>query len=200
MDVVRNFLARYEQTREEELSLEEYLDLCKTRPAGLCHRRRAHARSHRRARDHRHPPRPAPVAHLRQQDDAHLSRVQGFLRTGRADRAGRRLLPACGAGAGRKEADPLPAGPGGRRQVVDRRAPEAADGAGPVLRAQGFARQRIAAGPVQQRRGCAAAGAAVRHRAAATCSASCRRGPSSAWKNSAATSASSRWSSASRRS
>jgi serine protein kinase len=29
MDVIRNFLARYEQTREEELSLEEYLDLCK---------------------------------------------------------------------------------------------------------------------------------------------------------------------------
>src|SRR6478609_4756322 len=29
MDVVRNFLARYEQTREEELTLEEYLDLCK---------------------------------------------------------------------------------------------------------------------------------------------------------------------------
>ena len=30
MDVVRNFLTRYEQTREEELSLEEYLDLCKS--------------------------------------------------------------------------------------------------------------------------------------------------------------------------
>ena len=29
MDVVRNFLTRYEKTREEELSLEEYLDLCK---------------------------------------------------------------------------------------------------------------------------------------------------------------------------
>ena len=29
MDVIRNFLERYEQTREEELSLEEYLDLCK---------------------------------------------------------------------------------------------------------------------------------------------------------------------------
>ena len=28
-DVIRNFLARYEQTREEEMSLEEYLDLCK---------------------------------------------------------------------------------------------------------------------------------------------------------------------------
>jgi serine protein kinase len=32
MDVVRNFLARYEKTREEELSLEEYLDLCKRDP------------------------------------------------------------------------------------------------------------------------------------------------------------------------
>lgn len=29
MDVVRNFLARYEKTREEEMSLEEYLDLCR---------------------------------------------------------------------------------------------------------------------------------------------------------------------------
>ena len=32
MDVVRNFLARYEQTREEEMALEEYLDLCKRDP------------------------------------------------------------------------------------------------------------------------------------------------------------------------
>ncbi|MEO8188546.1 MAG: PrkA family serine protein kinase, partial [Burkholderiaceae bacterium] len=32
MDVVRNFLARYEQTREEEISLEEYLDTCKRDP------------------------------------------------------------------------------------------------------------------------------------------------------------------------
>ena len=32
MDVVRNFLARYEQTREEEMSLEEYLDLCQRDP------------------------------------------------------------------------------------------------------------------------------------------------------------------------
>jgi len=32
MEVVRNFLTRYEQTREEELSLEEYLDLCKKNP------------------------------------------------------------------------------------------------------------------------------------------------------------------------
>ncbi|MBC5766254.1 PrkA family serine protein kinase [Ramlibacter albus] len=32
MDVVRNFLARYEKTREEELTLEEYLELCKRDP------------------------------------------------------------------------------------------------------------------------------------------------------------------------
>jgi serine protein kinase len=32
MDVVRNFLTRYEQTREEELSLEGYLELCKKNP------------------------------------------------------------------------------------------------------------------------------------------------------------------------
>jgi len=32
MDVVRNFLARYEQTREEEMSLEDYLELCKKSP------------------------------------------------------------------------------------------------------------------------------------------------------------------------
>ena len=32
MDVVRNFLTRYEQTREEEMSLEGYLELCKKSP------------------------------------------------------------------------------------------------------------------------------------------------------------------------
>lgn len=32
MDVVRNFLTRYEQTREEELSIEDYLDACKRSP------------------------------------------------------------------------------------------------------------------------------------------------------------------------
>ena len=29
MDVISNFAARYERTREEEYSLEEYLDICK---------------------------------------------------------------------------------------------------------------------------------------------------------------------------
>ena len=30
MDVISNFTARYERTREEELSLEEYLQICKS--------------------------------------------------------------------------------------------------------------------------------------------------------------------------
>ncbi len=32
MDIVRNFLSRYEQSREEELSIEEYLSACKKNP------------------------------------------------------------------------------------------------------------------------------------------------------------------------
>ena len=32
MDVISNFAARYERTREEELSLEDYLDICKRDP------------------------------------------------------------------------------------------------------------------------------------------------------------------------
>jgi serine protein kinase len=32
MDIVRNFLSRYEQSREEELSIEEYLSACKQNP------------------------------------------------------------------------------------------------------------------------------------------------------------------------
>jgi serine protein kinase len=32
MDVVRNFLARYEQSREEEMTIEDYLDACKKNP------------------------------------------------------------------------------------------------------------------------------------------------------------------------
>jgi predicted Ser/Thr protein kinase len=32
MDVIRNVLARYEHTREEEMSLEEYLEQCRRDP------------------------------------------------------------------------------------------------------------------------------------------------------------------------
>ena len=33
MDVISNFAARYERTREEVLSLQEYLEICKREPA-----------------------------------------------------------------------------------------------------------------------------------------------------------------------
>ena len=144
----------------------------------------------------RHPPRPAAVAHLRQQDGPHLPGLQGFLRSRGADRTGRLALPPCRAGPGGEEADPVPAGPRGRRQVVDRRAPEAADGAGAVLRHQGLAGERVAAGPVQQRRGRPAPGAAVRHPAPLHAAHHVAVGRQAPARNSAATSASSRSSSA----
>ena len=61
------------------------------------------------------------------------------------------LLPPRRAGAGREEADPLPARPGRRRQELDRRAAEAADAGRAVLRHQGLAGERVAAGPVRRR-------------------------------------------------
>ncbi len=132
-------------------------------PPGVCHGAGTHAQGHRRAAVDRHAQRPAHVAVVRQQGHQDLSRVRRVLRHGGRDRAGRLLLPPCGAGPGGKEADPLPAGPGGRRQELDRRAAEVADGAGAVLRDQGFAGQRIAAGPVQRDRGRRGPGERVRH-------------------------------------
>jgi hypothetical protein len=122
-------------------------------PPGLRHRRRAHAPRDRRAADGGHPQRPAAVAHLRQQGHQDLPRLRRVLRHGRRHRAGGVLLPPCGAGSGGKEADPLPAGPSGRRQELHRRAPEGADAGGAVLRHQGLAGERVAARPVQRRGG-----------------------------------------------
>ena len=115
----------------------------------LRHRRRAHAGGDRRARGGRHAQRSAPVAHLLQSRHQALSGLPGVLRHGGRDRADRRLLQARRTGSGRAQADSLSAGPGRRRQVLDRRAPEAADGAQADLRAQGLAGQRVSARPVR---------------------------------------------------
>ena len=163
MDVISNFTARYERSREEELSLEEYLADLQARPDRLHDRGRAHAQGDRRARDDRHPQRPAHVAPVRQQGHQALSGLRRVLRHGGGDRAGRLLLPPCRAGSRGKEADPLSARPGGRRQEFDRRAAEAADGAGALLRDQGLAGERVAARPVRSRRGRADPGEGVRH-------------------------------------
>ena len=84
------------------------------------------------------------------------------------------LLPPRGAGAGREEADPLPARPGRRRQELDRRAAEAADGARAVLCDQGLAGERIAARPVRPRRRRPDPRKGIRHPAPLPATASCR--------------------------
>ena len=103
----------------------------------LCRRRRAHAEGDRRAGDGRHEPGRAARPHLHEPDDQGLSGVRRFLRDGRDDRADRRLLPPRRAGSRRAQADPLSAGPGRRRQILARRAAEAADGEGAGLCAEG---------------------------------------------------------------
>ena len=96
------------------------------RPDGVRHRGRAHACRHRRARARRHPQRSAPRPALRQPRHPALPGVPRVLRHGGRDRADRRVLQARGAGSRGEEADPLPAGPRRRRQVVDRRAAQGA--------------------------------------------------------------------------
>ena len=49
MSIFTQLPARFESAREEEMSVQDYLDLCKRRPLGLRHRRRAYAAGHRRA-------------------------------------------------------------------------------------------------------------------------------------------------------
>jgi hypothetical protein len=168
------------------------------RSAELCQRRRAHAARHRRAAGGGHPQRPAAVAPFRQQGDQDLSGLCRVLRAGRRHRAGGQLLPPCGAGAGRKEADPLPARPGRRRQELDRRAPEIADAGGAFLRDQGFAGERVAARPVRSGRGWRHPREGIRHPAPLPHAHPVAVGGQAAWKSSAATSAASGWSSATR--
>ena len=85
----------------------------------------------------RHAQRSAPRPDLRQSRHPALSGVPRVLRHGGRDRPDRRVLQACRAGSGRTQADPLPARTGRRRQVVDRRAAEGADGAAPIYALKG---------------------------------------------------------------
>jgi hypothetical protein len=137
-------------------------------PCGVRHRRRAHAQGDRRAAADRHAQRHAAVAPVREQGHQDLSRLRRVLRHGRCDRAGRLVLPPCRAGARGEETDPLPARPRGRRQELDRRAPEAADAGRALLRHQGLAGERVATRPVRSGRG---------RRVAREGTACCRPGP-----------------------
>ena len=130
----------YENRREVEYSLEDYLRACSDDASFYAGRGRAPAEGDRRAGDGRYQPGPAPRPDLHEPDDQDLSGLRRFLRHGRDDRADRRLLPPRRAGARRAQAGALPAGPGRRRQIVAGRAAEAADGERADLRAEG--RQR----------------------------------------------------------
>ena len=123
-----DFRSNYSATQNEEMSLEDYLDLCKRQPA-------AYATAAERMLAGIGEPELVDT-----RNDSRLSRIFGnrvirrypgvrrVLRHGGRDRADRRLLQACGAGSRGEEADPLPAGSGRRRQVVDRRAAQGGDG------------------------------------------------------------------------
>ena len=174
MDVISNFAARFERSREEELSLEDYLAECKRNPLAYATaaERMLKAIGEPEMVDTRNDPRlsrlfankvikiyPA-FAEFYGMEDA-IEQVVS-------------LLPPRGAGPGGEEADPLPARPGRRRQELDRRAAEAADGARAVLRDQGLAGERVAARPVRPDRGRPDAREGVRHSAPLPAPASCR--------------------------
>ena len=152
MDVISNFAARYERTREEVLSLQEYLEICKREPAAYATaaERMLKAIGEPELVDTRNDPRlsrifankvikiyPAFREFYGMEDS--IEQVVSYFRH-------------AAQGLEEKQADPLPARPRRRRQELDRRAAEAADGAGALLFHQGFAGQRIAARPLQRHR------------------------------------------------
>jgi len=141
MDVVRNFLTRYEQTREEEFSIEEYLEACKRNPLvyATAAERILAAIGEPELLDTRH--------------DQRLSRLFGNKVI--------KIYPAfrdfygledpieqvvsyfrhAAQGLEEKKTDTVSARACGWRQVLDRRAAQTADGAGAFLCAEGLARQ-----------------------------------------------------------
>src|SRR3546814_1077331 len=70
-------------------------------------------------------------------DDPALQELHQLLWHGRDDRAYRQLPAPRQPGTGGAQADPLPAWPGGRRQVVAGRTAEGVDGGAPHLCAEG---------------------------------------------------------------
>ncbi len=131
------FSRLYDSQKETEMSLEDYLKCCAREPMAYASAAERMLAAIGEARDHRYQPRSAAGPHLHEPHDPGLSRLRRFLRHGRDDRAHRRLLPPCGAGAGRAQAGALSARPGRRRQIVARRAAQAADGEDADLRAEG---------------------------------------------------------------
>ena len=143
-DLFASYAKSFEAHREAEMSLAEYLEACRDNPMmyATATERLLAAIGEPEMVDTVQgcPPRP----HLHEPDDPGLSGLQRVLRHGGDDRADRRLLPPRRPGPGGAQADPVPARPGRRRQVVARRAAEGADGGASHLCAEG--RQRAQPG------------------------------------------------------
>ena len=142
-DLFTSFARSYDARRETEMSLARISRGLPRRSDDVRERARADPGRDRRA-----------ARWSTRRKDARLGRIfmnrtirvyPGLLRVlrhGGDDRADRRLLPPRRPGAGGAQADPLPARPRRRRQVVARRAPQGADGGASDLRAQGRRRDQ----------------------------------------------------------
>ena len=166
MDVISSFAARYERTREEELTLEEYLAECKRNRLAYATaaERMLEAIGAPQTIDTRSDPRlsrlfankviklyPA-FAEFYGMEDAIEQVVSYFRHAAQGLEEKKQILYLLG--------------PGRRRQELDRRAAQAAHGAGAVLRHQGLAGERVAARPVRRRRGRRHPREGIRHPAA----------------------------------
>ena len=152
MDVISNFAARYERTREEILSLQEYLEICKREPMAY-----ATAAERMLTRDRR-------TELVDTRNDPRLSRIfankvikiypafREFYGMEEVIEQVVSYFRHAAQGLEEKKQILYLLGPVGGGKIVDRRASQAADGARAVLCDQGFAGQRIAARSVRRRR------------------------------------------------
>ncbi len=118
MSVFDRCLNRYTNAREEEMTVQEYLELCKRDSSAYASvaERMLMAIGEPEVID----------THLTDRNSRIFANkmiriypaFQGFLRHGGGHRGDRRLLPPRRPGPGGEEADPLPARAGGGRQVL----------------------------------------------------------------------------------
>ncbi len=177
MDVISHFAARFERSTEEELSLEEYLAECKRNPL-------AYATAAERMLK--------AIGEPQMMDTRNDSRLSRHLRRTRSSRStppspsstawrtrssrSSSYFRHAAQGLEEKKQILLSAGPGGRRQELDRRAPQALMEQVPFYAHQGLAGERDAARACSMPSKTARSSRASTASRAATCSASCRRG------------------------
>ena len=195
MSIFARYQSRYEALQEEEMSVQEYLELCKKRQDGLRQRGGAHAHRHRRTRTGRYPARLAALPHLRQQDDEALPAFREFYGMEEVIEHIVSYFRHAAQGLEEKKQILYLLGPvgGGKSSLAERLKYLMEKSA--LLRHQGFAGARIAARAVQRRRGRADPRGRLRHPAALPLGTIMSPWAVKRLQNSAATSPSSGWSS-----